>query len=82
LYGNTIRDKSKSQVLTRRVACDLDHIDKQDKSDIGSGSDVVYLTVAYVPYVRFVYPKMSVVGVRLTSIKKVEKGSQTRKEFK
>ena len=82
LYGNTIRDKSKSQVLMRRVACELYHIHKRYKSDIGSGAHVVYLTVAYVRYVRFVYPKMSVVDVRLISIKKVEKGSQTRKEFK
>jgi len=66
----------------RRVACELYHIDKRCKSDIGSGAHVVYLTVAYVRYVRFAYPKMSVVGVRLISIKKVEKGSQTRKEFK
>ena len=43
---------------------------------------MMYLTVAYVLYVRFVHPQMSDPPAILTSIKKVDKGYQQRKENK
>jgi len=42
---------------------------------------MMYITIPFVRNVRIVPLKMSDPSVILTSIKKVEKGSQTRKDF-
>ena len=81
VYGKYNIDKPKSQVLTRRVACDMHHRSRKKVIHMThitllNHAQVIHMTcitIPFVRYVRFVPLNLSHPPVILTSIKKVKK---------